>query len=107
MRCKKCGAEIGEERVCPFCDTPIKNVLMHEALLKENPDHLENVTLKLIIINNKEAMDTINKDRKLLEKYKTLNVRYRNLKREFAKPLTKNEGLFYKDGVFKEYKLLV
>ncbi|MBQ1328445.1 MAG: hypothetical protein IIY49_10475 [Eubacterium sp.] len=52
-------------------------------------------------------MDTINKDRKLLEKYKTLNVRYRNLKREFAKPLTKNEGLFYKDGVFKEYKLLV
>ncbi len=28
MRCKKCGAEIGEERVCPFCDTPIKNVLV-------------------------------------------------------------------------------
>ncbi len=35
MRCKKCGAEIGEERVCPFCDTPIKNVLVAERTDKE------------------------------------------------------------------------
>ena len=127
-----------------------------EVLLKEDPDHLEKVALKLLIINNKEAMDTINKDRKLLEKYKALIGKYRNLKvmviisciddvkqgytnvdvqksviesrnvmfldsinqirimetqpsakREFAKPLIKTEGLFYKDGEFKKYKLLV
>jgi len=32
MRCEKCGADIGEKKVCPFCSTPIKNVLVEMGL---------------------------------------------------------------------------
>ncbi|MCR4839225.1 MAG: hypothetical protein K5897_09900 [Eubacterium sp.] len=28
MHCQTCGAEIGDRKVCPFCDTPIRNVLV-------------------------------------------------------------------------------
>ena len=28
MRCQRCGADIGEKKVCPFCETPIRNVLI-------------------------------------------------------------------------------
>lgn len=31
MRCEKCGADIGERRVCPFCATPTKNVLVGDG----------------------------------------------------------------------------
>lgn len=27
MRCLNCGNEIGEKKVCPICNTPIRNVL--------------------------------------------------------------------------------
>ena len=43
MRCKKCGAEIGEERVCLFCDTPIKNVLVADRTDKGIGINIEQV----------------------------------------------------------------
>ena len=37
MRCEKCGADIGEKKVCPFCSTPIKNVLVETGLSASQP----------------------------------------------------------------------
>lgn len=37
MRCGKCGADIGEKKVCPFCSTPIKNVLVETELSASQP----------------------------------------------------------------------
>lgn len=37
MRCEKCGADIGEKKVCPFCSTPIKNVLVETELNASYP----------------------------------------------------------------------
>ena len=144
------------EEISACIDELYEDALKTKGLLKENPDNLEQIPLKLLIINNKEAMDMINKDRKLLEKYKELIGKYHSLKimiiisciddvkqgytnvdvqksviesqnimfldsinqiriieiqpstrREFPKPLTKTEGLLFKDGEFKKYKLLV
>ena len=144
------------EEISACIDELYEDALKTKGLLKENPDNLEQIPLKLLIINNKEAMDMINKDRKLLEKYKELIGKYHSLKimiiisciddvkqgytnvdvqksviesqnimfldstnqirimelqpstrREFAKPLTKTEGLYYKDGDYRKYKLLV
>ncbi len=144
------------EEIAVCIDELYEDALKTKDLLKENPDSLEQISLKLLIINNKEAMDMINKDRKSLEKYKELIGKYHSLKimiiisciddvkqgytnvdvqksviesqnimfldsinqiriieiqpstrREFAKPLTKTEGLYYKDGDYRKYKLLV
>ena len=34
MRCEKCGAEIGDARVCSFCDTPRRNVLVGDNVIQ-------------------------------------------------------------------------
>lgn len=39
MRCRCCGAEIGEQKVCPFCSTPIKNVLVSDNI--DNNSNIE------------------------------------------------------------------
>lgn len=124
--------------------------------LKKAPEVIEELPLQLLIIQNKEVIDIINKDRKILELYKNIITKYHNYKikiiftcieniklgysgvdversvmeardilfmdsinqirlmdiqpgtkREFGKPLTKTEALYYKNGDFQKYKLLV
>ena len=142
----------------------LKNVLqdlteygtsMQDAI-KTDPNLVQTLPLKLIVIQNKEIIDKLNGDRTMLEMYKGIISKFKmfrilfmftdfenvklpysgvdvqksilesrnmmilesinkirfmdispTVQRQFAKPLTRTEGLYYKEGAFEKYKLLV
>lgn len=124
--------------------------------LKTEPGLKGQLPLKLVLLQNREVYDIINKDRGLLEQYKNLIGKYRgfrillfftdlenvklpytgvdvqksiqenknlfilesisklklfdvspNVARQFAKPLSKTEGIFVSEDGFERYRLLV
>ena len=128
---------------------------MQDAI-KTDPNLVQTLPLKLIVIQNKEIIDKLNGDRTMLEMYKGIISKFKmfrilfmftdfenvklpysgvdvqksilesrnmmilesinkirfmdispTVQRQFAKPLTRTEGLYYKEGAFEKYKLLV